>query len=110
MLMPMVTLLGLVGNILAILVLHSPGVDMKVSQTIHCHHNHHYHCHHHRHHSIIIIVVIISCFAMIQENQNTHNLYFVYLPAPCIRPLLYKLFHLPAFLKTLCEDDCQNII
>ena len=28
--MPMVTLLGLVGNTLAILVLHSPGVDMKV--------------------------------------------------------------------------------
>ena len=28
--MPLVTLLGLVGNTLAILVLHSPGVDMKV--------------------------------------------------------------------------------
>ena len=28
--MPVVTLLGLVGNTLAILVLHSPGVDMKV--------------------------------------------------------------------------------
>ena len=30
MLMPLVTLLGLLGNTLAILVLHSPGVDMKV--------------------------------------------------------------------------------
>ena len=30
-LMPVVTLLGLVGNSLSILVLHTPGVDMKVS-------------------------------------------------------------------------------
>ena len=32
-LMPLVTLLGLVGNSLSILVLHTPGVDMKVSAT-----------------------------------------------------------------------------
>ena len=29
--MPVVTMLGLVGNSLSILVLHTPGVDMKVS-------------------------------------------------------------------------------
>ena len=28
--MPIVTLLGLVGNVLSILVLRSPGIDMKV--------------------------------------------------------------------------------
>ena len=29
-LLPLITLLGLVGNCLSIMVLHSPGVDMKV--------------------------------------------------------------------------------
>ena len=33
-LIPMLTCLGLVGNILAITVLHSPGVDMKVNNTL----------------------------------------------------------------------------
>ena len=28
--LPIITLLGLVGNVLSILVLHSPGIDMKV--------------------------------------------------------------------------------
>ena len=33
-LIPMLTCLGLVGNILSITVLHSPGVDMKVNNTL----------------------------------------------------------------------------
>ena len=33
-LIPVLTCLGLVGNILSITVLHSPGVDMKVNKTV----------------------------------------------------------------------------
>ena len=33
-LIPVLTFLGLVGNILSITVLHSPGVDMKVNKTV----------------------------------------------------------------------------
>ena len=58
LLMPVLTVLGLVGNILSILVLHSPGIDMKVgySQATHVLHGKIKEVH------FLLLLTLLTCF------------------------------------------------